>query len=572
MTSKKEKKEPEHKPELSETKKNLLKKIEDGSIKLRIGTDGTGDPPKKNKKEGTAKEPKKDANSHQYLLFDLDYRNRVYLTSEGQFYLSKYKGDEKNTGKPIWVDDLKFSAPLMNLGLIKQGEKWKIKYAFDKEVRQDSIDTMLSLLAGKLKLDTAASKLFAQFIYKFKTKKEEDDDYEIAYEPITVMDGVIKVNRTTDQPAEDILKTLIDMYSISTNPDSFLITLLYNVMAPFSYEIRMEGHKFPYRMLAGKTHGGKTSESILIALKGFDQPIKERKESINTVKTIFTFGQQVEKSRLPFVIDDITNEWLKYHAEELKGATDGVKFMARGTKAQTQTVYDMVGMSIFTLNEEPTPHTALRDRIILSSFTSRNAERQNKSEWERLSDQLKSGFMFNLIKEMLDGKPISEVIKKVHKSVKKDEEINKKIIDYSHELLSGLARKYNLKIPDPPQLETNNHSHDLLELFCTFVATRCKGRDRDGATYQKFSIHLDDKERKNNEMRITSMGYNDFIKEYKLQGLESMTNFINELKDPSITIEVKWVSGLGKSVRCIIVPFDKIFNSEEEEKDFLDEI
>lgn len=96
--------------------------------------------------------------------------------------------------------------------------------------------------------------------------------------------------------------------------------------------------------MPGKTHGGKPSEQILLALKGYAQSLKERKETLNTIKTIFTFGQQVEKSRLPFVVNDVNNESLKFHSEELNGGTDGVKFMAMRTMAQTQIVYEMLGL------------------------------------------------------------------------------------------------------------------------------------------------------------------------------------------------------------------------------------
>lgn len=98
------------------------------------------------------------------LSFKLDERNIVYLTSSGQFYLSRFQGTDNDTKEEKWSEELKFSAPLSNLTLIKQGENWKIRYTFDNEIRQDSIDTMLSFLANKIKLDTGSSKLFAQFL------------------------------------------------------------------------------------------------------------------------------------------------------------------------------------------------------------------------------------------------------------------------------------------------------------------------------------------------------------------------------------------------------------------------
>jgi hypothetical protein len=318
--------------------------------------------------------------------------------------------------------------------------------------------------------------------------------------------------------------------------------------------------------LAGKSHGGKTSELVLLTLRGFDQKIKDRKETLNTIKTIFTFGQQVERSRIPFAVDDINNEWLKTHSEELKGSTDSVKFMARGTKAQTQNVWEMWGMPEFTMNEEPGVPIALMDRLIISHFTSENSERQNKAEYERLSDQLEPGFMFNLIKETLQGTQISDIIINIHKSVKTDAEINQRIIDYAHFLLSGLAKKYGLTFPEKPKVEGESDS-ELLEQFCTFVTTRFKALDRDGTNHLKFYKRLPKKEAENGEMLITSEGFKDFLKEYRPRGLGTMIDFINEMRNPEIKIDSRWIPGLGKTAKCIILPLNLISQKEEEDEE-----
>ena len=505
------------------------------------------------------------------ISFNLDPENTVYLTPQGQFYLSVYRGLDKQ-GEERWDDTLKFTAPLHDLSLIKQGENWKIRYTFDNDVRQDSIDTMLSFLANKLKLDTGSTKLFAQFLYKFKTHREENKEFEIFYEPVAVVDGVIKINRIADQPTEEILKTLIDLHEISTHPDSFFTSLLYNVVSPFSYEIRYHGQKFPYRLLSGRTHGGKTSEQFLLTLKGFDQPIKDRKESLNTIKTIFTLGQEVEKSRLPLVVDDINNEWLKFHSEELKGGTDGVKFMARGTRAQTQIVYEMLGMPIFTMNQEPVIPLALKDRIIMSLFTEENQQRQNKKEFEKFSDQLKPGFMFNILKETMEGKTIPDLLNDIHKSVKTDSEINQRIITYVHNLLKGLAERYNIEIPDCPKLDSGNAGYDLLETFCIYVATRYNSKDRDGTTYQKFCPYYAKKEGEKDEMRITTEGFNDFKNTHKELKLDTMVDFINEVKNPEVQIKKPYLSALRHTAQCIVVPMVLILQEiKEAEKKLTDE-
>ena len=280
---------------------------------------------------------------------------------------------------------------------------------------------------------------------------------------------------------------------------------------------------------------------------------------------------------MPFLIDDIKNDWLKYHSEELKGSTDSVKFMARGTKAQTQNTWDMVGMPVFTMNEEPTVPLALSDRIIMSHYSEENSKRQNKKEFEKLADRLKPGFMFNLIKETLEGKTISEVLQKVHKSAETDQEINQKLLAYAHALLSDLCKKYDLKFPEMPTVDTETNGFDLLESFCVYVATRISGNDRDGTTYQKFTMYKAKKEGEIDEVRITGPGYNDFVKEYRLKGLDTMTDFCNEMRDSRIRLDSKYIPYLKNTARCIIVPLELIRNevkkkeSDQEFKDLVGE-
>ena len=510
--------------------------------------------------------------SDKLLEFLLEENIGVKLT-DGKFYTLYLKEDEK--GNEYWEDHFMFSAPLTIHALTKQGDKWKIRYGFDNEKRLDFIDTMLSLMTNKMKLDRNSSKFFAQFLYKFKVDRETRNRFEVMHENVDVENDGIIVNRIPEQATAEILKTLIDIYTISTFPNSFLISLEYALLVPFSYEIRQKGQKFPYRLSAGKTHGGKTTDQSLIILKGFDQPIKERKESLNTIRTIFTLGQQVEKSRLPFLVDDINNEWLKYHSEELKGSTDSVKFMARGTKAQTQNTWDMVGMPIFTMNEEPTVPLALRDRTIISHYTEENSKRQNKKEFEKLADRLKPGFMFNIIQETLGGKTISGILQDVHKSVKTDGEINQKLLDYAHSLLADLCKKYGLVLPDNPKIDTETKGFDPLEMLTVYVATRLQGKDRDGTTYQKFSIYKAKKEGEIDEVRITEPGYNDFVKEYRLEKFKTMVDFINEMKNPAILYGSKYISALNKTARCIVMPLNLIRHEDpefekEQEKYFKD--
>lgn len=312
--------------------------------------------------------------------------------------------------------------------------------------------------------------------------------------------------------------------------------MYYNLMAPLSFEIRNKGQKFPYRLSSGRTHGGKTTIESLFTLQGFNQELSQRKETINTVKTIFTFGQQVEKSSLPFVIDDIKNEWLEKYAEELKGATDGVKFMARGTKAQTQNEWRMLGMPVFTMNAEPDIPLALMDRIIISRYTEEHSKRQDKAKFESLKRALKPGFMLKLIMGTLAGKNLEEILNNVHYRANNDNEVNGLLIKYSEGLTVELCKKYGIE-PLSTGLVLESVEQSLIERFCTYVYTKVSTLSNwDNARSLKYCEVNKGKDKKEQFIYISSEGFNDFVKDHRLKKM-TMTDFVNEVNSPDIRVK-----------------------------------
>lgn len=488
------------------------------------------------------------------LTFELDDNLKVQL-KEGKFY--KWTLRTNGQGESNWIRTHLFSAPLLQINaLVKQGDKWKIRYTFENIERLDTREGMVQFISHNIKTDRKTTSYFAQFLLLFRKVFEEAGIYETAYESIAIVENAIEVRDTSPQSIEHIVQRLSELYQISTNPESFITSLCYDVLAPFSYEIRSKGQKFPYRLLSGRTHGGKTSIETFLALDGFKQSLKDRKETMQTVKTIFTFGQQVEKSRFPFIIDDISNDWLTYHSEGLKGATDGVKFMARGNVDKTQTIYDMLSMPVITMNAEPVIPLALRDRIILSKFTNEHSERQDKGEFERIKNSIQPGFMLNIIKEVLEGQSILHILRHTHYNVKTDSEINQSIINYAHSLLTELFRKYDADFPEGPPELIVEEEQGIREEFITYVATELSGKNLDGKRDAKFCLDL-----KNDMFLISSAGYNSFRKEYNIRDMKSMTDFINEIRDGDISVKTTWNPCLGKTDRCIVVPKDAIRKS-----------
>lgn len=283
----------------------------------------------------------------------------------------------------------------------------------------------------------------------------------------------------------------------------------------------------------------------MFALRGFDQDISTRKENKNTVKTIFTFGLQVEASRLPFLIDDLDNDWLQKKAEELKGATDGVKFMARGLRTLEQRVWKMYGIPIFTMNAVPDIPLALSDRIIISHYTEEHSKRQGKGKFEKLANSLKTGFLLNIVNETLAGKTIMGILTNVHYSVKEDAEINSRLITYAEELISDLYRRYDME-PLSTGLQLESTEQTLSEKVFTYVYTQIRKQDPYNAIGPKFcQIH--------GKILITSVGFEEIGKYYGWRN-RNMTDFVNEMKGEGFKVKTVHNPCLGKKAWCIIMP------------------
>ena len=97
-------------------------------------------------------------------VFDLDEKNKVSLLNGRFYHITLTTKDYL----PITKKRLLFTAPLDVKALVKVGEGWKIKYLFDNGEHLESIDTMLTSISEKLRLDRNSTKMFAQWLYKYK--------------------------------------------------------------------------------------------------------------------------------------------------------------------------------------------------------------------------------------------------------------------------------------------------------------------------------------------------------------------------------------------------------------------
>lgn len=478
-------------------------------------------------------------------FYKLDDNNQAGFVHD-KFYKSTYKNKDSQ-----WSNQLLFAYEGFELkGLLLQSNVWKIKFSQDNNNYVMDIEDTLTFLQTKLHLEQKTTSLLAQFFERFRGDFERKHYYEIAIDPFYVEDNIIHVNSDM-QDIKTILETLNSMYTISTNPEAFTTIFCYNIIAPTSYYIREKSQKFPYLMLSGMTTAGKTTHAELFVVKGFKRKLNEAKMSLGSVKTQFTLGKKVEESILPFIADDVNNEWLNVHAEELKGATDNILFMSRGRANQTVREYKYQSQIEFTQNQQPNIPLALAGRMIILEYTQLHAKSQNKKEWERLSQQLPEGFMFNILKELLDGKNVDDIIKNIHKSVIKDDEISQQLINYAFSLLSGLYSKYNLVFSMKKPIIKQNINGLMITELIGFMLTKIN----DNPYRTEYANNRFYNDEANQRWLITTTGYNDFIKEFTAyKNITHIKDFVNETKLPGIEAKNSWFSPLKKMVYCLIIP------------------
>ena len=73
-------------------------------------------------------------------------------------------------------------------------------------------------------------------------------------------------------------------------------------------------------------------------------------------------------------------------------------------------------------------------------------------------------------------------------------------------------------------------------------------------------------------MRITTEGFNDFKNTHRELKLDTMTDFINEVKNPEVQIKKPYIRALERSAQCIVVPMVLILQEiKEAEKKWTNE-
>jgi hypothetical protein len=123
------------------------------------------------------------------------------------------------------------------------------------------------------------------------------------------------------------------------------------------------------------------------------------------------------ESNLPALFDDLPQNWISAHKEDLKSYVQTGHFGDRGKGDQTLIEYRGRGSFIGTINDDIMidDDLALSMRLLIIRFTEYNRKRENKAKFDSMFDSLPDGFMYELFSTIFEGKNIREILEGVEK-------------------------------------------------------------------------------------------------------------------------------------------------------------
>ena len=283
---------------------------------------------------------------------------------------------------------------------------------------------------------------------------------EIPLSPIFLRDGVVKCEPKESHDTKAILTALSDEEDKASSPQGFRVALGFNLIAPLFSEIKERSGfltQTPYLMFSGLSHTGKTPLIEIFCGFGYSQSPQNYYFGVERVKTAFMMAKHLQQDNLPKNIDEINEKWLLSHVDELKNYSQTRYFSDRGRGDQSHNEY--LGLSGLNFSTNSNIRTdgdlGISNRFVHVRFGHQELGRVNKAEFLKFRDALPNGFMFDIFKEVFDGKSIEDVIKDVGKF-----EYGHEWVNYSLNLLNELCRKYGIKEfakydPIEDHIETN---------------------------------------------------------------------------------------------------------------------
>ncbi|AKA48041.1 hypothetical protein IX51_01830 [uncultured archaeon] len=121
--------------------------------------------------------------SDKRLCYRLDSKVSLAFEKGSFFKVTERNGQQK-------METL-CSYPLSIIGLVKQGNQWRIKYKFSGEERTDTILTMGELIRQQMSPTSNIMSYFKQFIHKFRDDCERNGLFEVWHDSVSVQDGLM---------------------------------------------------------------------------------------------------------------------------------------------------------------------------------------------------------------------------------------------------------------------------------------------------------------------------------------------------------------------------------------------
>lgn len=364
----------------------------------------------------------------------------------------KFKPLEKAFYKIAWsktdeacVASFSFYIDCYFFKIIQYHEELLFYYKLQTEWYQENLEMTFSRIKKESAITSGKAELLKLFLNKYLEDWTTNKEIEIVYDIVYIdQEGIIKTQFPEDiliQNTETILKELNKAYSITTNPEAFIIALCYNLLVNLAYYFRKRQKEFPFLIFDGKSKGGKTSLLSLFVILGMLQQEDEGKVISNDVKSIFTFSIALSKGFKPLIIDDVNPKFFEDYSEHLKGAAGSTRIGRRGRPNLEVRDFNYTRSPEFTCNQQIKLELANSFRSIIVSFTEDHHNKQNNKAWFDL--QFEPGFMYKLFDELFNNTKLELYFKTLENSTK-SEEINELLLNIAFKKLEQLYEVYNV--------------------------------------------------------------------------------------------------------------------------------
>ena len=454
----------------------------------------------------------------------------------------------------------------------KMDESWGLELNINHKKLIIEIDNAVKYIKNRFYLTPGQTQKLQEILLYFVQDNEKAKNYENYFSsPITVDNGIIHVD-FAQLDNLDILKKLLDFHPKSSHPDYFLEVFCYDFLAPFHNDLKHIGSSViqtPLLLAEGTTRGGKTSIPVFFIGRGFDLQKDKFLYGSERIKTQADLNVHANESNIPMICDDIKTAWLDRNKDALKSYVQTGIFADRGKQNGIE-LNELKGKRsmIFTLNDKYRIDTdlAISNRIFIETFTKLNAERQNKAEFSAFIKSLPSGFMFSLIKELFEGKKITDLYSEIENLEEPVDWLNLGL-----KKINALCVKYNLAtfplIHTKMGIEKDSNALEVAQAFLG-EAERQKSTNYHSKIESDFRI-----ERKNDRLFIyfTAGALKTLNSTLNLKlPYASAIDFINNVKSNIHSVSVEndgrtknvRIGEYVKSVYCISVP-----DSERDEED-----